>query len=157
VSDLDAEPVRVHDDDQYASDITFAGSSRLLAVAGTQLKLWDLNQEPAQSRVLKGHVGEVQCVAYHAATAMLVSGGKDGNVFLWNVSDANPLPRLLGKHTGSVLSVAFDRTGGLVAAGTSDGLVQLFRVRDASQEPLRLSIGVAPVYAVAFSPIDDVL
>src|SRR5207244_2029332 len=98
--------------------------------AGTRygtVDVWRMsNRERVQS--LKGHDGDVWCVAFAPDGKTLASGNGDwnrpGTIKLWNTADWRPRGSL--PHTGEVLCLAFSPSGRHLAAGSWDKTVKLW-------------------------------
>jgi WD40 repeat protein len=100
------------------------------------VRVWDLggggrdsappggSAEPgAPPRVLRGHEGDVTCVAF--AGGRLVSGSRDQTVRVWDVEAAAELACLRG-HDGDVTCVASAPDGRYFATGSADRTVRLW-------------------------------
>ena len=88
---------------------------------------WDV-QTGQGIRVLKGHKGWVNSVAFSADGRMLASGSYDQTVRLWDVQTGQEIRGLKG-HKGGVSSVAFSADGRMLASGSTDQTVRLWDVQ----------------------------
>jgi WD40 repeat protein len=76
-------------------------------------------------RRLKGHRGNVECLAFHPNGLLLATGDNGGMVRIWSVLDGKCLHKTrLEEMLGAV---AFSPQGDHFAAGTYDGQVALYR------------------------------
>ncbi|KAH8066513.1 hypothetical protein JL722_959 [Aureococcus anophagefferens] len=121
------------------------------------VRLWGVDDGECK-RVLQGHSGEVNSVAFAPTrpgeAALLASASDDKTVRLWGVEDGERT-RVLEGHSDFVISVAFApaRPGeaALLASGSKDNTVRLWGVDDG--ECKRVLKGHSnTVYAVAFAP-----
>jgi WD40 repeat protein len=79
-------------------------------------------------RVLVGHWGYVEGLAFSPRGDMLASGSSDDDtVRLWQVNGGTLLQTLRG-NTQGVWSVAFSPDGNLVAAGGYDGIIRMWKI-----------------------------
>ena len=95
--------------------------------------LWDVATGRAR-RTLKGHGGEIDCIAYRPDGKWLASGSKDRSIKLWDV-DAGETLRTLTGHADRVESVTFSADGKTLATGSGgkDGTVRLWNVADGAR------------------------
>jgi formylglycine-generating enzyme required for sulfatase activity/mono/diheme cytochrome c family protein len=89
-----------------------------------------LVNEQISVRVLKGHIGTVNSVAFSPYEQKLASGGSDRSVRVWDVGTGRELELFLA-HQEPVTAVAFDSFGRLASVG-EEGLVRF----DRNQRPL---------------------
>jgi WD40 repeat protein len=106
-------------------------------------------------RVLSGHLGKVQSIAFDPASPDLVaSGGVDGTVRLWHASSGRSVAVFRNVPAGvNVADVAFSRRGALLAAGYSDGTTRVWDVRTLRLALPVLSVDRQAVASIAFSPL----
>ncbi|KAJ1493556.1 quinon protein alcohol dehydrogenase-like superfamily [Baffinella frigidus] len=81
---------------------------------------------------LKGHSGEVHCVAFSPDGKRVVSASNDFRVKIWNVETGAEVCTLTG-HTGQVYSVAFSPDGKLVVSGSGDKLVKIWNTETGAE------------------------
>ncbi len=136
------------------SEIKFSGQPG-------EIKVWDADRG-TEILTLKGHTGEVLCVAFSRDGKRIVSGGdKLGEIEVWD-ADKGIEPRTLKGHTSPVGSVAFSPDGKrIVSASLGGGLdprgqpilgeIKLWDA-DKGTEVRTLQGHPAPFNSVAFSP-----
>lgn len=69
-------------------------------------------------RVLVGHRGEVNAVAFHPSYSQLASASNDATIKIWDW-ETGEFERTLKGHTRSVMSIDFDSKGKLLGASIS--------------------------------------
>ena len=77
-------------------------------------------------RTFKGHLAEVNCVAFSPDGSHLASASTDKTVKLWDVATGNIIRSLT--HQDYVLSVAFSPDGALLASASTDRTLKLWDV-----------------------------
>jgi WD40 repeat protein len=120
-------------------DMALSHDGRFWAGAGddTNVYLWNIadRTNPELVRVLEGHRGAVETVAFNNDQTLLASGGDDRDILLWDMSAAldldlesvQPITRLSG-HTNFVIEVAFSPNGSLLASGGADEIIMLWEM-----------------------------
>jgi eukaryotic-like serine/threonine-protein kinase len=78
--------------------------------------------------VLRGHVGEVACVAWRPDGRLLATCGRDTTVRLWDV-ETGALLQTLSSHTDGVRCVTWSPDGSLLASAGWDKTVLLWQVQ----------------------------
>lgn len=102
-------------------------------------------------RVLRGHTGEVCCVAYDPQGRFLASAAIDGTVRVWEASTERPLHVLpIERKNDHALSIAFSPDGALLAAAADEGTVKFWETATFS-ETFVLRAHETDVSAIAFS------
>jgi WD40 repeat protein len=106
------------------------GHRLVSASADRTVRVWDAT--PAQGetdpgcRTLRGHAGEVKCLAFHPRDRrLLASAGTDGTVRLWEALAGNQL-MLLDGGTSRVLALAFSPDGKRLAWGGQSPTVKVW-------------------------------
>ena len=113
------------------------------------ITLWD-TATGQLSRTLKGHSGNVFCIAISADGKRLASASADHTVILWDLRTGQQVRTLKG-HGDVVRSVAFSPDGSFLASGSGDKSIRLWNVM--TGEPIRTLYGHTAIPAfVAFSP-----
>ncbi len=128
-------------------DVAFSPDGKRVAVGeGTDVRIWDW--AAGTSRLLHGHTGPVQHVAFSPSGTMLASASGDTTVALWDLDSGKP--RILRGHTNSVKWVAFSPDGATLVSSGLDGTVHLWRVSDGRGRALVGHHGAVP--CAVFSP-----
>ncbi|MBU2548606.1 MAG: protein kinase [Proteobacteria bacterium] len=108
-----------------------------------------------QLRLLAGHRGQVQTVAFSPDLSLALSGGEDRHIRLWDVRTGKP-GSVLRDHRGEVNSACFGPDGRHVLSGGGDFVSSDFALRlwdAAGGRPLTQLIGhTGAVTSVAMSP-----
>lgn len=93
-------------------------------------------------RMMVGHVGAVNSVAWAAAGAMLISGGADKSVRQWNVADGAQ-QRIFNGHAEAVTSVAISHDGVKVFAAGLDKTLRAWPLADPSKQLYSIALPAA--------------
>jgi WD40 repeat protein len=116
---------------------------------GFEWHYWDWRAH-RELRVLRGHKGPVQSVAF-SPDGRLASGGADGTVRLWDAADGRELQALKEKAP-TVRSVAWSPDGHLLASATREGGAVRLWDAVAGREVRTLRGHRFAAWGVAFSP-----
>ncbi|MEH2136603.1 nSTAND1 domain-containing NTPase, partial [Nostoc sp.] len=80
---------------------------------------------PTETNSLRGHEGDVNCVAFSPDGNFIASGSSDSTVCLWNII-GNPTPQFLCRHEQEVNCVAFSPDSKFIVSGSVDGILCLW-------------------------------
>jgi eukaryotic-like serine/threonine-protein kinase len=155
---------------QLVSGVAFSPDGRWLASSswdGT-VKLWELSRHAPRDELgtphaerdgytlrytLRGHSGNVSCLAFSPDKRTLASGSWDKTVKLWNLEapEGDSLAeRRLIRLTQRAWSMAFSPDGRLLAVGQQNGIAVYNP--DTKKEVHPFKVTAAPIPSVAFSP-----
>jgi len=132
-------------------DGAFSADSARLAYGfedGT-LRIWDLDR-PGNPRVLRGHTGAINEVAWDPAQEHVVTASDDGTARVWRV-DGRGAPVVLRGHTKAIEFATFSPDGRLVATASQDGTARIWRA-DGRGDPVVLRGHFGGVAVAVFSP-----
>jgi WD40 repeat protein/serine/threonine protein kinase len=99
---------------------------------------------------LRGHRGQVSCVAFSPDGQKIVTGSSDQTAKVWDAVRGTELLTLKG-HTGNVVSVAFSPDGRRIFTGGADQKARIWEATT-GQEILTLNGQTNLAKSVAFSP-----
>ncbi len=112
--------------------------------------LGTLETNPYLVTFLRGHLNDVNSVAFNRTGTILASASADKSIILWDVAKHQPFGSPLIGHTDWVNSVAFSPDGKLLASGSDDKTIILWNLK--TQQPGRRLEGHTDwVRSVAFS------
>ena len=105
----------------------FSPDGKLAAIEtyGDDIRLCNMGQEE-ETRILKGHSGYVEAVAFSPDSQLLASASPQ-TVTLWNIEKGEEIG-ILRAHPDGVYDVAFSPNGDFVATTSDDGTVGLWNV-----------------------------
>ena len=109
-------------------------------------------------RFLRGHDGEVRCLALHPTGRVLASGQAAGGrteICVWQL-DASEPAILSGSHAGGVCALAFSPTGDRLASLGADSSLVLWDWKAGSALASKSAHG-EPLFALAWSPVESML
>lgn len=85
----------------------------------------DLGGKWDSRATIEAHTGPVSCLAVTGDSALLVSGGRDGNIRFWRLPDGVPLITL-NAHEKEVSGLAITPDNKLLVSGSRDGFIKLW-------------------------------
>lgn len=78
---------------------------------GAETRVWDVDpaapEKAGPPRLLKGHQGEVRCLAFSTDGTLLLTGGRDGLVFGWEAATGRNAMQPLPAHPGGVEAITY--------------------------------------------------
>ena len=99
--------------------------------------------------VYRGHIDDVNALAWSPDSSLLISGSKDATVHVWGAAGGEPLV-IYRNHTGAVYAVGCAPDGDRVVSAGHDRTARVWSIRSRSQ-PVHYSEHAA-VRAVSWSP-----
>lgn len=105
---------------------TLDGEHVLTGALDSNVRLWDVESGRCL-RVLEGHIGWAQSLAWDADERLALSGSYDRTVRLWDVESGRCL-RVLDGHTSYINCVAWSADQRWALSGGRDGTVRLWDV-----------------------------
>jgi WD40 repeat protein len=100
-------------------DNKFASGSQ-----NTEITLWDMNKNPANYNVLKGHRMHVLCLIFKSDNNLLYSGAGDGKIKVWDCIDCKCI-KTFNAHDGSVTCLIL-LSKGYFASGSNDNKIKIW-------------------------------
>ena len=142
----------LHHEDLQSSCLAFTKDDRQLVVWNDledRLCLVDCDAGSEQL-ALKGHSGEVTCMAVLKKKRRMITGSDDNSVAVWDLKKGREMFRLLG-HSDSVNALAVSADEKLVASASDDGQVRVWNLKK-EKEVQSLGHDEEQVKDVSFSP-----
>jgi WD40 repeat protein len=146
---LGKDPGRLGRFPRLARDVEYSRDGRWLAcaVADRTVRLFDLEADRAE-RILRGHGGVAQAVAFGPTGDRLASVSTDGEIRIHEVSTGNLSCSVAGGHRAN-LAVSYSPDGSLLATGGQEGV----RTWDAETLERRLDLGTRNwIWTANFTP-----
>jgi WD40 repeat protein/transcriptional regulator with XRE-family HTH domain len=136
--------------------VAYSPDGRLLAVASSDLRLWDPATDTPLGTAQTDPKGVPEAVAFDPRRQLVATGDSDGVVLLYKYSDDGGLApygeTLRAAASGEVETVKFSPDGRLLATGGDDGTLRLWDVSAAPRLVAVVHVGGTLVLSVAFAP-----
>lgn len=118
-----------NESDEGFGGLSFSPSGKLAFSerGADKVYIWNFEDISAELVQLKGHIYDVNTVAFSPNGQYIASGSDDSTVRIWDVEQRRSIQTLTG-HTGGVRSVAFSPDGTKVASGSRDATVRVWKV-----------------------------
>lgn len=109
---------------QLQSDMdTYGGTKKFDAAMAKE----DAMPKAPAKHVLKGHRGQLTCVAFHPTFSVLVTSAEDAAIKFWDF-ETGEFERTVKGHTNIVNHVAFNSSGSLLASASADLSIKLWNI-----------------------------
>ncbi len=131
------------------------GRRLLMASAGVNLVVWDLQQRGESCRLTNPHQQRISQAAWSPDCRTIATGGDDGYIRLWNASTGEPLWQARADNLAP-MALAYSPDGSRLAAGGFDNRVRLFAIETGLKIADQAG-HVGPIRALAFDPTGTVL
>jgi platelet-activating factor acetylhydrolase IB subunit alpha len=83
--------------------------------------------KPPAKHVLKGHRGQLTCVAFHPTFSLLATSAEDAAIKFWD-AETGEFERTIKGHTNVVNHIAFSPSGALLASASADLSIKVWDV-----------------------------
>jgi len=93
-----------------------------------RVSIWDANTGKFITH-LKGHAGDVNCLAWTADGKTLISGSYDSSIRMWNTTTWQQINVLTG-HTSYVKAIALSPNGRILASASWDDTARLWNLEN---------------------------
>jgi WD40 repeat protein/DNA-binding SARP family transcriptional activator len=120
---------------------------RVVAVPNRDVLVWRLDRPDRPERVLRGHRGPVNALAF-TPDGRIVTAGADRTVRIWDPADGSAI--VMRGHQDEVTTVLVTATGRQVLSASQDGTVRLWDSRTGEQLA-SLQTGEGELYDIALS------
>ena len=136
--------------------VAFSPSGATLAIAATQICLWDVAAKDCTSTFGDANAYSL-AFSPDGKTLAVAEGFDSASTYLWNVATASQIATPLIDPDPGVYSVAFTHNGKLLAVGDGNGHTYLWDVATRKLISTLPDPGPKGVNSVAFSPDDKIL
>jgi len=118
------------------------------------IRVWDLRSGIEELSLLSGHEDGVSSLAFSSDGALLVSGGRGGDLRVWDAISGTRVLGPLQAHTVSISIVAFSPDGKRIVSisRAAKNVYSELRVWDASLGISLLESRTGAIFSMAFSP-----
>jgi WD40 repeat protein len=158
------QPVVVASSEGHAHfilSVAYSSDSHMIASGGADdvVRLWDADTGKLLGELI-GHSDYVQAVVFSPVDQnVLVSGGRDGKLFMWSICERKRMNISFNGHDAAVRSVSFNSDGNFLASGsgaqtsseTQDNTVRIWSV-SAGTQVIHLRFHTSAVLAVQWHP-----
>ncbi len=148
---LDTKPTVLKSDRNFLNDIEFDPAERWLAAAEAgQMTLWPLAD--TYPRVLLGHEGSIESLAFTPDGKTLLSASNDGTLRAWPLQEEGATSRVLLRAPLTFPGLAVNRAGDLAVVSGVRGHVFVVALATGSARELKGFSEQTEILAVDFSP-----
>jgi WD40 repeat protein len=138
----------------FQSIVSFSpDGKRIIGCLYSAILVWDADAGEGLPLSLKGHDGQIHCMAIRSDGRRIASGGWGGIVKVWDAHTGQDLRTYIGhadNRTSAVTSVSFSPDGQRIASGDGAGVVKVWDA-DTGKE-IVVNQNNVPVTSVLFSP-----
>jgi WD40 repeat protein len=133
----------------YSPDTTMIATGGHSQHSGEDLQIWDAKTGKFVAN-LKGHAGDVNCLAWTADGKTLISGSDDSSIRTWNTATWQWQIVVLTEHTSYVYGIAIYPNGRILASASHDKTARLWNLENGQPIGLPLQHD-SPLHCVSFS------
>ena len=130
--------------------VVYAPDGNSLAAAGKDRSIYLWNLRNGDRRVLEGHDGTVNALAFRADGKHLVSAGADRTIRIWDLTKNAEVASLVG-HKNTILTLAVSPDGRWLASGDAGNTIRLWDLSLRAHMSTLTDVSQA-VLSLAFAP-----